>query len=95
MPAATRNDARLDFRLTRKSKHLIDRAVGLTGQTITEFAISALVDKARQVLEQEHLRVLSDRDRDVFLAMLDADIRPNAALRRAAQRYKANHGRES
>ena len=89
MPSATRNDARLDFRLTRRSKQLIDKAAGLTGQTTTEFAVTALVDKARQVLEQEQVRVLSDRDRDVFLAMLDADVRPNRALRRAARRYKS------
>jgi hypothetical protein len=32
--------------------------------------------------------VLSDRDRDIFLAALAADVKPNAAIRRAVTHYK-------
>ena len=31
---------------------------------------------------------LSDRDRDIFLAMLDSDEEPNEALKQAAEEYK-------
>jgi len=45
-----------------------------------------------QVLMQ-HQTVLSDRDRDIFLAMLDADAKPNAALKKAAKAYAKAFGR--
>jgi flagellar hook protein FlgE len=50
-------------------------------------------EAARRIVRQNSITVLSDRDRDIFLAMLDADAKPNAALRRAAKRYQKNHGR--
>ena len=36
--------------------------------------------------------VLSDRDRDAFLKILDNPPPPNARLRRAAAKYKERHG---
>ena len=47
--------------------------------------------KARQVQTDanKHAHItLSDRDRDRFLAMLDADPTPNRALQVAVQRYR-------
>jgi hypothetical protein len=41
---------------------------------------------------EESSTPLSDRDRDVFLSMLDDPPPPNEALRRAAVRYKQRHG---
>jgi hypothetical protein len=35
---------------------------------------------------------LSDRDRDVFLALLDDPPPPNAAFRKAAAKYRQRHG---
>lgn len=92
MAARQKNDARLDFRLNRQMKELIDRAASLTGQSVSDFAISTLVEKARRIIQENGTTVLSDRDRDIFLAMLDSDARPNEALKRAAKRYKARHG---
>jgi hypothetical protein len=34
------------------------------------------------------VRALSDRDRDVFLGLSEADIAPNNALRSAAERFR-------
>lgn len=40
------------------------------------------------VTAEAHRRILSDRDRDIFLAMLDADAEPNAALKEAVECHK-------
>lgn len=32
--------------------------------------------------------LLTNRDRDLFLASLEEDVRPNRALRKAAERFK-------
>lgn len=92
MTTRPKNDARLVFRLNRQMKELIDRAASLMGQSVSDFAVSTLVEKARRIVQENGITVLSDRDRDIFLAMLDDDARPNEALKRAAKRYGAFHG---
>jgi hypothetical protein len=41
---------------------------------------------------EESATPLSDRDRDIFLALLDNPPAPNAAFKRAAAKYKKRHG---
>ena len=83
---------RIDFRVDRRAKGLIERAATLEGQTLSDFAKAALVGKARHVLRQHQQTVLSDRDRDAFLALLVSDAKPNAALRKAAKAYARSCG---
>jgi hypothetical protein len=42
--------------------------------------------------EEQPRTPLSDRDRDIFLALLDNPPPPNEALRRAAAKYKKHYG---
>ena len=84
-----KSDARLDFRLNRQVKEVIEQAAAVSGQSVSDFAVSALYRTAKEVLEREQTTRLSNRDRDVFLAMLDSDAKPNEALKRAAKRYKS------
>ncbi|HEX8694730.1 MAG TPA: DUF1778 domain-containing protein [Longimicrobium sp.] len=79
--------ARLSFRVDPSIKRLIERAARYSGETVTSYALSALVRDARQVVQAHELTILSDRDRDRFLALLDDPPEPNEALRRAARRY--------
>ena len=82
------NIARLNFRLPNEVKEVIERAAAISGLTVTDFAINALVNSANEVLERHQTRTLSDRDRDVFLALLDSDQEPNEALKSAARDYR-------
>jgi uncharacterized protein (DUF1778 family) len=82
---------RLNVRLPDRLKDLIQEAAELSGQTMSDFVVSTLSTTARRILHQERLIVLSDRDRDIFLKMLDADAKPSQALRRAARWYKKHH----
>jgi uncharacterized protein (DUF1778 family) len=83
-----KNDDRLDFRLDSEAKRVIEQAAALSGQTVKQFAVSTLVQSAEEVLERRRTIHLSNRDRDLFLALLDADDEPNQALRDAAERFK-------
>ncbi|MBI4580218.1 MAG: DUF1778 domain-containing protein [Planctomycetes bacterium] len=80
---------RMSCRLRPENKALIDQAARLLGMSVSEFANSRLVEIARQIIAEHNVTRLTDRDRDVFLTMLDADAEPNAALRKAFREVKS------
>jgi len=88
MAALEQTISRLNFRLPVELKEKIERAAIVSGVTVTDFAINALANSAENVLEKHQNRVLSDRDRDIFLAMLDSDREPNEELKKLAEEYK-------
>ena len=75
--------ARIEIRLVPERKDLIEQAAQLLGMTVTEFASSRLVSAARETIQELNTTRLTNRDRDIFLAMLEADEEPNAALSQA------------
>lgn len=79
---------RINFRLEPKKKYLIEEAAAARGLTLTQFAISTLEKEAQAVVQNAHLLVLSDRDRDAFLTALDHPPAPNHNLLKAAKHYK-------
>jgi uncharacterized protein (DUF1778 family) len=81
-------DARMDFRLRPDLKDRIEKAASISGKSVTDFAVSTLLETADEILERYHVAELSNRDRDLFLAILDQDTRPNEKLLRAAQTHK-------
>ncbi|MFZ1933290.1 MAG: DUF1778 domain-containing protein [Thermoguttaceae bacterium] len=82
------NHARLTFRLPTQLKETIEKAAVLTGQSVSGFAISTLARTARDVIEQESVTRLSNRDRNVFISLLDdKEIRPNEAPAAAAMKH--------
>ena len=80
--------ARLNFRLPSEIKERVENAALISGVTVTDFAISALANTAEDVLEKHQVRKLSDRDRDIFLAMLELPPEPNEALKKAVHEYE-------
>ena len=84
-----KHHARINVRLATDLKHLVEEAAAALGQTVSDFTVSTIVREARQVLQEAQITELSNRDRDAFLAALDAkDAKPNDALKAAARRYK-------
>jgi len=88
MATKSKNTARLDFRLAPKHKELIEQAAFAVGQTVSDFATTTLLHRARQAIQEAGITQLSNRDRDLFLAMIDDNSEPNAALKKAAKRYR-------
>ncbi len=88
-----KSDARLNFRLSNESKQTIEEAASLTGQTVSDFAVSVLLGNARKVIQEHDTTVLTHRDRNLVMALLDqTDAKPNKALAAAARRYKKTMG---
>lgn len=84
-----KNDARLNFRLNGELKKTIEDAAAQTGQTVSDFAISTLIQASRRILREQQVTRLSARDSELFARMIDDDTRkPNAALVKAVKDYK-------
>lgn len=84
----TNQAARLNFRLPPEIKEKIENAALVSGVTVTDFAITTLADAAEEVLEKHQTRMLSNRDRDIFLEMLENPPEPNEVLKKAVSEYK-------
>ncbi len=90
MPIANekRSKTRLDFRVSVESKTIIEQAASLSGQTVSDFAVSILVKSAQEIILQNQQTKLSERDFKIFLQILESDGEPNEALKKAADNYK-------
>lgn len=80
--------ARLDIRLNQQTKEKIEQAAAVSHQSITDFVVTSLLHASEKAMERQQLIQLTNRDRDLFLAALETDVRPNRALRKAAERFK-------
>ena len=80
--------ARLEIRLNPKAKEKIEQAAVVSHQTVTDFVLTSLMRASEEALERQQTIRLTNRDRDLFLAALEADVRPNRALHKAADRFK-------
>jgi uncharacterized protein (DUF1778 family) len=93
MTTVNKQSERVSFRLSAELKQEIERAAAYLGQSLTEFSLSTLLQRARAVNEQHRVTQLTDRDRDAFLAMLDdTSSKPNKSLTAAAKKYKKLRG---
>jgi len=93
--ASSKSCARLDVRLQSHSKALIEEAAALSGQSLSEYVVSTLLQQSNELLQHYHHIRLSNRDRNQFLALLDTQDKPNPALARAARKFKRSFGKMS
>lgn len=87
----TQEQSRLNFRLAPEIKARVARAAALTGQDLTEFAVSTLSEKAAEVIERHDQTLLGSADYDFFLnALAETGALPEPSKRSlaAAARYR-------
>ena len=63
--------SRLDLRLTDEEKRQIERAAALSGISMSQWSISCLLDRARELILESRSIHLSDEAFDKFSQMLD------------------------
>jgi uncharacterized protein (DUF1778 family) len=79
----------MSFRMDDETRSLVDRAAGIAGQNRTEFMLTALREKAAEVLLDQRLFLLHDADWGAFTARLDEPPPPNAKLKALLARVPA------
>ena len=79
---------RLEARVSKDQKDLLQKAAQLEGTSLTEFIVRAAQDAANRALERTETLKLTARDRETFVNALIAPPPPAPRLREAAARYK-------
>lgn len=78
----------MHFRLAPELKKRVIQAATITGQGLTDFAISALSQRADEILDRHETVLLNRRDYELFLTFLEDRRKPSRRSRAAAARYK-------
>ncbi len=82
-------EAKLNIRIPIQIKQTIEEAAAELGQSVNDYLASALAETARRIIHERDVTNLSNRDRDLFLALLDdTTAAPNKALTKAAKSYR-------
>jgi uncharacterized protein (DUF1778 family) len=79
--APARTKPMLSFRMDEETRDLVDRAAAAAGQNRTDFMITALRERAVEVLLAQRLFALNDADWAAFVERLDDPPPPNAKLK--------------
>ena len=80
---------RIEARLSSEAKSLIEHAARLEGLSASDFVVTHAQEAARAVISQHERWRLDRQQSQAFIDALIDPPEPNAALRRAAERYKA------
>jgi uncharacterized protein (DUF1778 family) len=78
--------ARFEFRVAPESKTDIERAAAISGESASDFVYHAALERARVVLQQQHVTVVPSDYFDKLMDALDAPAVPNAPTRDAFRR---------
>ena len=87
MAESLTKDARLNIRVDRNARKLLDKAAGYAQLSVSEFVLSRAMASAREVVEAQISITLSPAQFEAFLAALDRPVKPNAAIKRAFRRH--------
>ena len=87
----TTTSPRITTRVDEASLDLLSRAAALSGvSSINSFVLSAAIEKARKIMDQEQTLKLTKHDAMLLVATLDEVGQVHSRLKQAADRYKNN-----
>ena len=79
---------RMEFRTSHQERMQFEMAATYLGVNLSAFLRMAALEKAAEVVKENNVLVLSDRDRDLFLEALEKPAKPNKNLKKAFLEYK-------
>jgi uncharacterized protein (DUF1778 family) len=83
---------RLEARVTKYQKDLIERAAAIQGRSVTDFVLSSVQDAAQKAIEDHQRITLSIEDAEAFVKALADPPEPNDHLRESVRRYRQATG---
>lgn len=73
MSSTQKKSENINLRIEPEHKDLIEKGAQLLGQSVSGFVVQASIQQAKDVISKHKEVVLSDVDRDLFLALIDED----------------------
>lgn len=86
--------SRVDLRVSPKQKELLERAATLKGLSLSSYVLYHSLEAAREEINSHQRLVLSDRDRDLFLSLMENPPQPGEALKSAMSKFQREYERE-
>lgn len=74
-------DVRIDLRANSNQKTLLERAAELSHLTLSSYILASFLKQAQIDLAENETLMLSNRDRDLVMAVLENPPEPNEALK--------------
>ncbi len=91
----SKNNNRINCRISPAIKARAEEAAQVLGQSITAFTETALAEKAQSVLAEQERIVLSEQQFARFVEILEDPTPPTPALVKAMQQYQATKAAHS
>ena len=79
--AVALKDVRIDLRANTNEKNLLERAAELKHISLSSFIISSSLKQAQLDLIENETLILSNKDRDLVMSVLENPPEPNEALK--------------
>jgi len=85
-------DNRIDLRVTQEQKELLERAAALKGISVSAYTLYHVLPAAKQDLDSHERLILSDRDRDLFMSVMENPPALKGKLKSAIAQYREKYG---
>lgn len=81
-------DSRIDLRVTQQQKEMLEKAASLRGISLSAYSLFYLLSAAKQDIEKYEKLTLSDRDRDLFMSVMENPPELQGKLKTAIKKYR-------
>lgn len=85
-------DSRIDLRVTQEQKELLEKAASLRGISLSAYTLLHLLPVAKQDIDTQERLILSDRDRDLFMSIMENPPELQGNLKTATKKYRDKYG---
>ena len=88
MTTIAKEQARFDMRLSREQKKLFEKAAVLGDfRNLTDFVISAVQEKAKEIIREKEQIIASEKDSEIFFDAVTNPKKPSKTLKKALDAY--------
>ena len=85
-------DVSIDLRVTQEQKEILERAAALRGVSVSAYTLFHVLPAAKQEVDSHERLVLSDRDRDLFMSVIENPPELKGKLKSAIKQYQEKYG---
>lgn len=89
--SSSAKDSRLDLRVTGEQKQLLERAAALKGVSVSAYTLFHVLPAAKQDIDSHERLILSNRDRDLFLSVMENPPELKGKLKQAIKKYREKY----